>query len=518
MPRKRVAKPVTTLVPHRSPQLAQLLEAAKTCEIESVRRFLAAGGLPDTVLELKYVNGASAMCPLLFKAVSTHYMSQDPSPALHHASLELLLQSGANANAICKDASGREFTPLTAACNIKCCTAPVRLLLAHGANPALQTSTGEVALHSAAMVGRADVCQMLLEAEGCELDVCDCHGLTPLARAVQHGHLQVVELLHNQWGADLFSKLQKGATHNGATLLHVAAESGPRPLLEYLLLNGLDVDAATHAAVTPVCVAALMGNTVAVQTLLDHGASTTAVDGHGDNLLRVAIRGGHNGVVQQLLSRRSKGQPVIGVKATTADGGTALHTAALTDCTDAAALLLHHGAAVNVSDSKGFTPLLIAAARSSAELVQLLLDADAETAALHHTGANVLHTATENIKHPEVLQLLLEQASSAAMMDNVATQCECCGPRTAIMMCEQPAHLKLLRAASADVHNTTDRGNTALHVAAVHKFAAPVLCLLIKAGVDLHALNSAGMTAAKVAADSGNTLAAALLTRAARDT
>jgi ankyrin repeat protein len=86
------------------------------------------------------------------------------------------------------------------------------------------------------------------------------------------------------------------------------------------------------------------------------------------------------------------------------------------------------------------------------------------------------------------------------------------------MKCAQPVHLKLLLAAGADVHKTTNRGNTALHVAAVHKFAAPVICLLIKAGVDLHALNSAGKTAAQVAADSGNTLAAALLTRAARDT
>jgi ankyrin repeat protein len=83
------------------------------------------------------------------------------------------------------------------------------------------------------------------------------------------------------------------------------------------------------------------------------------------------------------------------------------------------------------------------------------------------------------------------------------------------MSCAQPAYLKLLLAAGADVHKTTDRGNTALHVAAVHKFAAPVLCLLIKAGVDLHAENSAGKTAAQVAAAIGNTLAAALLTRAA---
>jgi uncharacterized protein len=187
--------------------------------------------------------------------------------------------------------------------------------------------------------------------------------------------------------------------------------------------------------------------------------------------------------------------------------------AACTDRTDAAALLLQHGAAVNILNNNGMMPLLFAALCSSAELVQLLLDAGAE----HPANATLLHTATDNIKHPEVLKLLLEQRGAAATIDDVAVECDCCGPRTAIMKCEQPAHLKLLLAAGADVHKTTDRGNTALHVAAVHKFAGPVICLLIKAGVDLHALNSAGMTAAQVAADSGNTPAAALLIRAARD-
>jgi ankyrin repeat protein len=56
-----------------------------------------------------------------------------------------------------------------------------------------------------------------------------------------------------------------------------------------------------------------------------------------------------------------------------------------------------------------------------------------------------------------------------------------------------------------------------LHVAAAHKLTAPVLCLLIKAGVDLRALNDDGETAAEVASSNGNTLAAALLTRAAAD-
>jgi uncharacterized protein len=238
----------------------------------------------------------------------------------------------------------------------------------------------------------------------------------------------------------------------------------------------------------------------------------------GENVLMVAVRAGHADIVKLLLcSGGSISQPAVDVNATTAAGGTALHIAACRDRTDAAALLLQHSAAVNIIDHISLAPLALAAANASAEFVQLLLNAGAAMP-VQRRGVTVLHAAAKNKGHPEVLQLLFEHSSTSAMIDNVAVECECCGPRTPIMMCDQPAHLKILLAAGADVHKATVRGNTALHVAAVHKHPASVLCLLIKAGVDLHPVNSDGKTAAQVAADSGNTLAAALLTRAARDT
>jgi hypothetical protein len=73
MPRKRAAKPVTTLVPHRSPQLAELLEAARVCDdIVALRRFLAAGGRPDVLIELEYIDAPSVLGPLIFRAIATH--------------------------------------------------------------------------------------------------------------------------------------------------------------------------------------------------------------------------------------------------------------------------------------------------------------------------------------------------------------------------------------------------------------------------------------------------------------
>jgi ankyrin repeat protein len=426
-------------------------------------------------VELNYADGNSVLAPFIFKAITTHQMAKNL--AVHHRSLSVLLAAGANANAVTVTTDGSECTALMTACVAPCCTAPVRILLAHGANPCQQTAEGKTALHSAARAGRIDLCMMLLEASsGRRLDVRDSLGCTPLADAVNGGHVQVVEVLHKRCGANLDIR-----SPDGVTLLHLAAQSGQRPVLEYLLQNGADVHAAMKGSmVTPVSIAAANGNAAAVQILLDHGASTTKVNSGGDNLLCVAAKTGQANAIELLLSSRNTSQPAVDL---------------------------------NTPASNGATPLLVAAARSSIELVQQLLDAGADVAA----HAPVLHVAAGNSAHPEVLQLLLEQSSAAAVIDTVTVQCGCCGTKTALMSYGQPAHLKLLLAAGVDVHKTTDRGNTALHVAAVHKFAAPVICLLIKAGVDLQAENSDGKTAAQVAADSGNALAAALLTRAARD-
>jgi ankyrin repeat protein len=322
MPRKRSAKSASTLVPLRSPQLAELLEAAKTCRLEPLRRFLAAGGAPDTLVELKFVDGTSKLAPMICKAITTHHMVQDP--AFHHGSLDLLLQSGASANTTYLDAGGHDSTALILACSSNCCTTPVRLLLAHGAEPAMQTSLGHTALHSAATAGWVDACKMLLDSGGCETDVCDSTGSTPLVCAVHKGHVRVVELLHRQGGASVSSRRP-----NGATLLHLAAVSGQRPLLEYLLHNGLAVDAVTQEAVTPLHIAAQKGNAAALQVLLEHGASPAALNSHGQSLLMAAVKGKQTGMVELLLSKRLHSLQHVDVNATAAEGDTALHPSSI---------------------------------------------------------------------------------------------------------------------------------------------------------------------------------------------
>jgi ankyrin repeat protein len=531
MSRKRSAKHVTNLVAHRTLDLARLHDGAKTCDLGLRERFLAGGGQPDALVGIVTHDYSSWQAPLLICAITLGHLS----------SIELLLHAGANINAFCLNSEGVEMSPLMIACQSSLATAATTILLEHGADVCLRTpTTGMTALHIAALMGTLDTCRLLLAANGRALELCSFDGRSPLSSAVGRAQLPVVAMLHEEYGAHL------GTTDiNGNTLLHAAVARQPYlPLLAYLLRCGVDINAVNHIRATALLRAAGSGYGLAVQMFLEHGADPTIESNDGFNVLCAACGSGHADVVDVLLksgmqttaaSRATRITPLMhaamqghaavlrvllahgaDVNAVDAEQRTALHWAAYRDRTDVIALLLEHDpTATNAADVNGMTPLLAAAGRSSAKCVQLLLDAGAAYRAVCRNGLTVLHGAAINKAYPEVLQLLLEHSETADIIDRVSSNCNCCGKQTPLMVCKQPALVKLLLHAGADAHKTTDTGNTCLHVAAAHARLAAVVCLLIKAGVDLHAVNSEGKTAAEVASYCGNALTAALVNRAA---
>jgi ankyrin repeat protein len=398
----------------------------------------------------------------------------------------------------------------------------------------------------AARTGQVSKCKLLLAACPTSLEVGDLEGRPALFPAAGRGHLAVVRLLHEDYGADLHT-----TDHKGLNALHYAAQSDePQPVLLYLLSCGLNVNAGCHQGRTAIYFAAARGMVTAVQVLLQQGADVhcTVQADSGHNVLFAAALFGQTETMEVLLCSR-EGQrllasrdshsrtPLIAtagfgkalvrdvlalllrhgadVHAVDTAGATALHLAAGNNNTGAVQLLLQHGATVDALHSSGVTPLVMAAAEGDVRCVQALLDAGADVSTTSATGWTVLHSAARNTA-PEVLQLLLDHSSgaAAASIESLGStrMCDasCCGRVTPLMSCRVPALVKLLLAAGASVHTATSTGNTALHVAAAHSYPTPVLCLLIKAGADLHAVNSAGDTAAQVAAKHGNTLAAAL--------
>jgi ankyrin repeat protein len=250
-----------------------------------------------------------------------------------------------------------------------------------------------------------------------------------------------------------------------------------------------------------------------VKLLLNSGIQTS--DGNstsGNTPLMFAAGQGHAAVAKILLQHNAD------VHAVDSNQKTALHHTAYHDQCEIVPLLLEYGADINAVDSHNKTPLLYSAFEASVQCMHVLLDASADANVIGAEGYTVLHAAVENTAHSEVLQLPLQLDSAAAQINCLCgAACDCCGWVTPLMMCTTPAHVKLLLNAAADALKRTDTGNTCLHVASTHGYPAPVICLLIKAGIDLNAVNSSGKRAVEVAVDMGNTLIAALLTRAAQD-
>lgn len=101
----------------------------------------------------------------------------------------------------------------------------VRLLLQHGARPTKADKHGWSPLHRAAQGGSAEVVRLLLEA-GAAPDDAAC-GHTPLHIAADEGHVEVVrELLaaYRQGQASLDQLDEKTCLGGGETVLHKAAK------------------------------------------------------------------------------------------------------------------------------------------------------------------------------------------------------------------------------------------------------------------------------------------------------
>jgi ankyrin repeat protein len=183
-------------------------------------------------------------------------------------------------------------------------------------------------------------------------------------------------------------------------------------------------------------------------------------------------------------------------------------------------LLLAHGADVHKRTVQHDTALDVAANTGHVKCAKALIAAGADVNSIDSGGARSLDHAI--IMHRSaVAQLLLENGAKAVMNDLKYADCaygeDCCvDGLTALMMCTEVDTLKVLLAAGADVHVRTHAADTCLHLAAKHEASAAMICLLIKAGADLHAVNSKGKTPAQVAHDRGYTFIEQLIVRAAQ--
>ena len=235
--------------------------------------------------------------------------------------------------------------------------------------------------------GNTGLVQLLLN-HGADVNALDKNHESPLlvaARGVARetarwGNTYLVQLLLNH-GADV-NALDK----NHESPLLVAAREAAREaawggnicLVQLLLNHGADVNALDKNHESPLLMAtrglARRGNTDLVQLLLSHGADVNALDKNHESPLLVAARGGNTDLVQLLLSH--------GADANALDKNheSPLLLALEKNNLDCIRILLPLTSEANINghDSRGRTPLSIAAGRGDDKTVKLLLNAGAD--------------------------------------------------------------------------------------------------------------------------------------------
>lgn len=199
-----------------------------------------------------------------------------------------LVEAGADVNAASK--LGR--TPLIAAAFCDGCSAIVKYLLDHGADPKAKDARGITALNNAADANDLDSMKFLI-AKGAEPDHHDSGDFTPLLSAANNCNLPAIKMLLAK-GADVntantsagevkFGKIQLMKL----TPLMLASTYCSAEIVKTLLDAKADVNARDVREMTPLmfAVSSDAQNTAVVKLLIKSGADVTARSKVGENSL-----------------------------------------------------------------------------------------------------------------------------------------------------------------------------------------------------------------------------------------
>ncbi|KAJ5574827.1 hypothetical protein N7450_008726 [Penicillium hetheringtonii] len=234
--------------------------------------------------------------------------------------------------------------------------------------------------------------------------------LSPLLRAVERDHYQIVRLLLDH-GA-----LSDSADKEGRTALMTAAWKNHADVLQLLIMRGANVNARDHRKRN------VLHNLAAdkerkwgwddeiVRLLLRTDCQIDGVEGQdelGRTPLHWACATGNWGLAELLLTRPDG--PKAKIDATELRGKTALHIATAHDRVDIVQLLLQHDANVNACSDGGWTPLHNACDKGCVEIVQILLREKAHINSQLLNGVTPLHLAAQG-GHREVVECLLERS------------------------------------------------------------------------------------------------------------
>ena len=253
--------------------------------------------------------------------------------------------------------------------------------LGQGGDVNIRGEDGMTPLSRAANFGHVEVIRTLL-AHGVNKELTDEKGNTPLITAANRGHAEILELLFD-YGCD-----KEKANNNGENALIRASANGSKAMVSMIIDRGVDVNAKSNAGLAALSHCALHGCPDTAELLLSKGARIDVKTVVGNDALIIASKEGYVGMVQLLLSHDAN------VLQKSEAGNTALHKAVTERHDEIVQLLLGSSADVNQRNNEGETPLMQAVLQDHNETVQLLLERGAKVHDKNNKGETPLMQAS----------------------------------------------------------------------------------------------------------------------------
>eukprot|EP00752_Nemacystus_decipiens_P015732 g14045.t1 len=373
-------------------------------------------------------------------------------------------------------------------------------------------------------------------------------GFTPYDLAVRSNNVGVKEVLRGRWPTGEASSLMDGE------LLHEAAEQDNVPMIDFLVGEAnTNVDSRGECGFTPLHSAALKGASKAMAALVKHGADASALDERGRTPLHTAASGGHPAAIDVLCT--ADGVDVnlrvycfFGSYPPEEDTWSALDFAAIEGNVDAFKTLLRHGADWKALSDEGLTVLNTAAASNNTELIDVLIELGAPVEGPEGGGSTPLYTAT-GAYSPEAVRALVRYGANvtkkperfSSRHDNDPPLCDALtwghrGSDVVKILLESGARpndmpdddaldimfewcgqdgdiLESLLRSGAEIREPNSFGDYLLHQAVEMSHGAKGIELLAKAGAEVNAASSRGLTPLQMACSRANGPAIAALVR-----
>ena len=394
---------------------------------------------------------------LLQQHADVNAQQGDGRTALHWAAYhddaamaDLLIRAGARVDT----PNDLGATPLHLACTNRS-AAMVNRLVAAKANPNAKLLNGETVLMTCARTGSAAAVKTLL-VRGADPKAREPgHNQTALMWAAANSHPDVTALLI-EFGADTRARSNSWAQ----TVVGEQTQRAGREELNYTVMRG---------GSTPLLFAARSGDAESARLLLAKGADANDSLPDGTSALVLAAHSGHRDVALALLDKGANPND-LGI------GYTALHAAILRSDLELVKALLAHGADPNIRMTKatpvrrnsmdyfllapliGSTPYLLAARFLEPGIMQALLAGGADPRITMPNGATALMLAAG-----------MDSATNADRRGINVIDFGKVEPESKVLPAVQAA-----LGAGADVNASDNAGNTALHAAVAHHYAAVI--------------------------------------------